>query len=345
MRAKKLPSGNWRVRVSIKKDDGKYSTKSFTAPTRKEAEYLATSFLAGTGSSNDENILIGDAMKSYIDSHRSVASPSTVREWLKMERLYYDDVKKMRVSDFATADAQAFINRLSARLSPKSVRNIYGFLSTVIRYSDDEKVLRPQLPKKEKPQFHTPTDEEVKALIDSADPELKIAICLASVGTLRRGEICGLSYSDIKENFIHVHRVKVQDENKEWVIKEIPKTEDSDRWVELPVEIIDLLGSGEGYIMSINPDRITNRFCKLRDRLEIRTRFHDLRHYSASIMHALGVPDQYIMERGGWRSDTILKQVYRNVLEDKRNAFVDKTNDYLTDKLFATNFATKNEKP
>ena len=45
-------------------------------------------------------------------------------------------------------------------------------------------------------------------------------------------------------------------------------------------------------------------------------RFHDLRRYSASIMHAIGDPDQYIMERGGWKSDKVLKQVYRGTLNE-----------------------------
>lgn len=44
-------------------------------------------------------------------------------------------------------------------------------------------------------------------------------------------------------------------------------------------------------------------------------RFHDLRHYCASIMHAIGIPDQYIMSRGGWSSDNVMKAVYRNVID------------------------------
>ena len=44
-------------------------------------------------------------------------------------------------------------------------------------------------------------------------------------------------------------------------------------------------------------------------------RFHDLRHYAASIMHAIGVPDQYILQRGGWASDNVMKSVYRNVID------------------------------
>ena len=44
-------------------------------------------------------------------------------------------------------------------------------------------------------------------------------------------------------------------------------------------------------------------------------RFHDLRHYAASIMHAIGVPDQYILQRGGWSSDNVMKTVYRNAID------------------------------
>ncbi len=59
-------------------------------------------------------------------------------------------------------------------------------------------------------------------------------------------------------------------------------------------------------------------------------RFHDLRHYCASIMHALGVPDAYIMERGGWGNDSTLKNVYRHALEENTNEMSTKTNDYFS---------------
>ena len=42
-KATKLPSGSWRVRVEIE-SEGKRRWKSFTASTRKEAEYLAAQY-------------------------------------------------------------------------------------------------------------------------------------------------------------------------------------------------------------------------------------------------------------------------------------------------------------
>jgi integrase len=46
-------------------------------------------------------------------------------------------------------------------------------------------------------------------------------------------------------------------------------------------------------------------------------RFHDLRHYCASIMHALNVLDAYIIQSGGWETDTVTKRVYHHALTEK----------------------------
>ena len=66
-------------------------------------------------------------------------------------------------------------------------------------------------------------------------------------------------------------------------------------------------------------------------------RFHDLRHYSASIMHAIGILDQYIMARGGWKTDTVLKAVYRNVINDEQKKFTDKINKVTRENLQGIN--------
>ena len=59
-------------------------------------------------------------------------------------------------------------------------------------------------------------------------------------------------------------------------------------------------------------------------------RFHDLRHYSTSIMHAIGVPDVYIMQRGGWSSDMTLKSIYRGAMDDFSRKFTDITNEHFS---------------
>lgn len=69
----------------------------------------------------------------------------------------------------------------------------------------------------------------------------------------------------------------------------------------------------------LNPHSITIMFQRMLDRNNINHfRFHDLRRYSASIRHALGIPDAYIMADGGWHSDKVLKSVYRHAMNNRK---------------------------
>ena len=69
--------------------------------------------------------------------------------------------------------------------------------------------------------------------------------------------------------------------------------------------------------VNMTPNIITSRFEHVLNSAGIdHFRFHDLRHYSASIQHALGIPDAYIMQAGGWGDDRVLKDVYRHTFEE-----------------------------
>lgn len=56
--------------------------------------------------------------------------------------------------------------------------------------------------------------------------------------------------------------------------------------------------------------------------------FHDLRHLNASVMAALRIPDKYAQERGGWKSDKIMKKVYTQTFSEVRVAVDDKIDGY-----------------
>lgn len=336
-KAKKLPSGSWRVQVfshyEIVGGKKRPRYRSFTAATKAEAEYAAAMFAREKDAVTSPHITVGQAVRHYIDQKESVLSPSTIRGYDTICRNQIGEIADIEIAKLSQDDLQGWIGVLAVRLSPKSVRNAWGLVSSAVAlYSS--KTYRVTMPAKRPISRHIPTDADVAALVAAADPRLKKAILLASVGTLRRGEICGLKYADInrENNTVYVHSDIVQDKSKNWIHKEIPKTSGSIRYVPLPPEVIGLLGDGDpdAYIYIGTPSTITTAFIRLRDSLGFMCCFHDLRHYAASVMHAIGIPDVYIMERGGWSTDSTLKSIYRNSLDDMNRKFANQANAHFS---------------
>jgi integrase len=326
-KAKKLPSGSWRVRVYDGKGaDGKDRYKSFTAQTKKQAEYFAAEYLAGKRSptSPDERTL-AEAYARYIEIKRNTLSPSTVREYTRAAKHDFPELMPLRLSDLTQEAVQSSVNVMAATHSPKSVRNAHGLLSAVLRMFAPEIRLNTRLPQAKRPDIYVPTEAEIEMLIaDIKNENLRKAVLLAAFGSLRRSECCALTIDDINGNIISVNKALVRDVHKQWVLKP-PKSKAGYRDIKMPQFVIEMLTPAEnGRIVNIAPVTLTDYFMALRNKHGLpNLRFHDLRHYQASILHAMGVPDKYIMERGGWSTDSTLKNIYQHTMSDKRKQVED----------------------
>lgn len=313
-----LPSGSYRVQIYDFTDtNGKKHYKSFTAPTKKQAQALALEWKSSKTEKRPEDLTVHEAIGKYLDVKRHVLSPSTVRGYEGLQRNYFsDDFGLTKLDDLTNPIIQLWISDLSSRLSPKTVRNAYALLTATLDMFHPEFRLQITLPAKKRPELYCPSDDDVKTLLKHIEgTELEIAVLLAAFGPLRRGEICALTDQDIHGNVITVNKSMVQGPDGDWIVKQ-PKTYGGYREVVFPDFVINKLSGIEGQIIKTTPTRITGRFIDAIESTDVpRFRFHDLRHYAASIMHAIGVPDQYIMQRGGWISDNVMKNVYRNVID------------------------------
>ncbi len=91
--AKKLPSGNYRVRVHI--GNGKY--KSFTAEKKADAEYAANLYLQTyKDKKSPSKITVGEAIDQYIESKSNILSPSTIRGYKVMRQNYLKSITAYR---------------------------------------------------------------------------------------------------------------------------------------------------------------------------------------------------------------------------------------------------------
>lgn len=329
MKIEKLPSGKYRVRKT-------YNKKTYTVifdekPTQKEALKAITEELENITLSSTR-MTFEDAAKEYISIKENVLSPTTIREYKNTISRLSDDFINKSISDITALDVQKEINRLSKDKSPKTVRNYHGFISAVLGTFRPNLIINTTLPQKKKSEPYIPTDNDVKKIIEAIEGTMfEIPILLACYG-LRRSEICALTLDDLFENTIIINKAKVMDSEKKWVNK-TTKTTESTREVIISPILADKIRQ-QGFIYKGHPNSISKHLTRLQDQLCIQHfSIHKLRHYFASKMSELGVPEADILKLGGWSSDHVMKTVYRHSLQTKEKQ--QRASDMLSDSLFS----------
>ncbi len=349
--AKKLPSGSWRIRVVDhyeKGPDGKRKAimQSFTCddPSRegkKEAERMAREW-EYTHKKRLESISVHDCIEKYIDAKSGVLSPSTIGAYRTcLNKHYSSEFGNEKLRNLTDEKVQLFVSSLSASgFTGKSVHNIYSLFSsaaTMFKCSFDI-----TLPKKKAPDTYTPIDEEVNRLLDylkaagDSQADLYDCVMLAAFGPLRRGEIACLLSSDLTENGVMVTKDMIMNDDGVYIIKDYPKMEGTEHEANLPPFLLKRLRKrverqGEGRLFNLNPHMITMRFNRAIKKVDVpHFRLHDLRHYWVSIAHAIGMPEQYILDNGGWKTSHVMKRVYRDSLRDVKKKEAQKLNAHFS---------------
>ena len=329
-KAKQLPSGSWRCRPSFTDEYGVKHIESFTADTKRRAEALAVAWQEGMLEKKKglRKQSLGDAIDEYLETCRCAGiSPATIRSYKASRNNAFAALINLPVNKIGTKELQAWINARSKIVAPKTLKNNLALLSVVFK-AEGEKVNFDSLkmPKGRRKEMQIPSDSQVTALLKDVydDNDMYIAIALAALMGLRRSEICALRWSDIivqdDTAFLDVSKALVLDENYAYVQKE-PKTESGYRILPIPDSLHAELKRRRNLkpnIVNISPNAITERYHRLVERLSLPPRFHNLRHYHASVMLREGVPEKYIVADMGHSSFEMVKRVYGHVMQEKK---------------------------
>ena len=331
-KAKKLPSGNWRVNQYIGTDEhGKKKFKSFTAATKKEAEYMAAEYVMYRKSATGTNMTVYAAIDEYIASKENILSPSTIRSYKVMRSNRLKIIGNIKLSALTQIAVQKAINEEAAISSPKTVRNINALLSAALKQHNIQFDIA--LPQKEKKEITIPTKKDIDLLLSLPLPQdMHFAILLASCMGLRRSEICALTLEDfdLKQKILTVNKAKVRNSNLQYIIKKT-KTYSGTRKIPIPQKVIDEISqtSLQDPIIKRTPEAISLSFDRIvKKHLDKNVRFHDLRHYYASVLLSLNVPDKYAMDLMGHSSTNMLKTVYQHLMPDKKQQIADALNHF-----------------
>ncbi len=100
------------------------------------------------------------------------------------------------------------------------------------------------------------------------------------------------------------------------------------------MEIADKIRA-QGYVYKGYPGGITKFLDRTEKSLNIpHFPLHKLRHYFASKMSSMNIPEADIMKMGGWETDHVMKSVYRHAMEDKNKTAQRKASKQLGNILF-----------
>lgn len=333
-KAKKLPSGNWRVQASAM-SEGKPVRKSFTASDKKKAEMAALEWQRKMFKYNEQpsDLTLGEAIQKYIDSRRNILSPVSIATYEKRKRNYFVDLQQKKLSNISQNMLQAEINNLSGRLAPKTVADIWGLISATIKYCTHESV-SVTLPQKKKPIYATPDLPTSLRIIQACKgTEIELPVILALRLGLRISEICGLKWSGVHDDYIVIDNVIVSYDRD--LYEKIPKSTAGSRKIPLPPDIKELIDAQpriNEYVVQKSAKAIGAKFRRILKKNNIpHCRFHDLRHAMASAMARLKIPDAYAMKIGGWDSPDVLHAIYQQTFTQDEIAFSKQVSDYFTE--------------
>lgn len=331
-------NGMYHTRVFSSPDsEGKRISKRITGYTEREVRRQAEDFLDEMKRAPKAfRMTLREATEKYLDylgSKKKPISPSTMRTYSGYARKHFQNLQNIPIVNITEGMIQDEVYDLELTVSGKSVHNIVNFFVPCIQHS--RRGFHPELdlPPVEKPTTEVPDVDDLREKIQTIkNQKLKIAVLLAAYCGMRRGEIAALDlHNDVEYDqkialngdeytiaIIHINKALAADKDNKYVLKST-KTEAGERDQFAPEWLNDILKTArdDPNFSMYRPHQITNNFVKWATKNDIGCTFHGLRHFYASIMKAINVPDNYSKTMMGHSSEYMLKR-YQEIMNAKK---------------------------
>lgn len=373
IRKRELKNGKYSWQIIVEADidpiTGKRNRiyKTIKGGTKKQAEKIMIQMInelhEGTFIAEISQTY-GQFLEEWLNTYIiPMKSPTTTKRYVEqVEKYIVPALGKKKLQDLKAIDIQKFYNSLAEKsplsdnpLSSKSIKNIHMNILASLGQAVKLDLIKKnpahyvEVPKTKKYQAEVYTPKEVQILLENVidtDMELPIAL-LVGLG-LRRGEVLALRWKDVdlEKGKVCIRRNMVR-VNKEIIFKD-PKTETSNREIELPSTLLKLLQverkryltnklkMGEQFEDNdlvvcwddgkcIYPDTLSQKFRRLIERIGLKhIRLHDLRHTNATLMLEYGVNIKVAQQRLGHASISTTMDIYSHVTEKVEKEAADK---------------------
>ena len=308
---------------------------------QREAKDFERKFLEQFAKSPDISFeSLYEKYKAYITPRIRESTAAT--RFLMLDKHVLPHFRNMIISEITPADIAAWqTDLLTKGLSNTYMHSINLYLKAIFRYAVDYVGL-PKNPCKEsigslktkKLNFWTP--EEYKKFSEACKDNIEYFTMFEILyyTGMREGELLALTLNDIdfKRRTISINKTYYRIKGKDLINP--PKTEGSERIIDIPEFLADEIKDYVSYLYKPNPE--TRLFQKvpqylrniLRDRANRAgvkiIRVHDIRHSHASMLINLGTNPVLVAERLGHENANITMKTYAHLFPSTQTEIVNK---------------------
>lgn len=274
MNIEKRSNNKYRIRVTI--CGIAYKINVDHKPTKSEAQILIANALATRQpeekvdfrSTRKRRITLEKAIEQYFECKSNILSPTTLRGYNSLKKGITTELLETPINKLTEYQLQAFINEHSKTHAPKTTKNMYTFIKAVLSFYKAGDDIDCTLPRPIREKVYMPSLVDIKRIMEAVSgTEYEIPYRLALYG-LRRGEILAITPSDLEGNYLTINKALVMDINNHYFINPHPKTDASNRTIEIDQELADMIKK-QGYVFTLHPQRLYKHLQKLLEELQI----------------------------------------------------------------------------
>jgi integrase len=267
----------------------------------------------------------------------------------KWEGTPFQDITAGAIETWVRKDLAAYRYR-GRPLRPSSVRNIHAALSTFMAWAVREGIITTNpcrqakceaLPKNNI-KYVIPDDEQVAKLCLAMPDRLQIMLRLAAFAGLRNGEVRGLQWDDVdpERNRLIIRRQLLTGGKRTAPEYGPPKARswsDDPEEVEVHPDLIKYLAEHRAIYgdnrwnlvvatatgMPVEEDDFNKTWRRVREQVGLSTKFHELRHYSISVMLRGGATPVEAAKQARHRDGgALICRKYAHIIGDNRSKSV-----------------------
>lgn len=263
---------------------------------------------------------LSEAIDNYIECKSHVLSPATIRGYRLIQKYRFQDLMQRKVNEIEPQEWQRMINLEATRCAPKTLKNAFAFISTVIWTETGQRLPVVQMPQAIKAERPYLKPDEIKKFIEAIKDDREYAVpALMALSSLRISEISALLWENIEEDpqFISVSGAVVRNEKNGFEKKKQNKNFSSARKVPILIpelrEAIKRDRKPNGPVLK-DQNRFRKAVHSACNRAGITdVSVHGLRHSFASLAYHLNVPEKITMEIGGWSDHGTMHRIYTHI--------------------------------